>query len=154
MPTVADLKAVTADKWPIKFEPTNGDAALVTSGEDGPADGIIFINPGLDDDLQLRAIIHELAEYLLIVDQPGLWDNVDEPSFAHLYTGDGCPQDIRHAGAVKVEEQMATRWGIDACSKETADERRARFRGILNAVWFKYHPPTPDLERVIEDIVL
>jgi hypothetical protein len=132
-PTAIDVMKAASSCYPIRWVPTDHDAAMLASGDDGPSDAVIAINFSLQPPRLLESALHELAEYLLIVDVPGFWDGCCVQMAA----------DERHAAAVEIASELTARY---MPQPKTHD-----FLPVLAIAWRRDHPPVPELEHIIKD---
>lgn len=90
--------------------------------------------------VQVRRIMHELAEYLILLRLPALFDN--RQGFTVAYTGGDTESDLRHQAASRVERALA-----EIAFPHTFDRKRyMTVLGCLARGWHRDHPPPPPVE--------
>jgi hypothetical protein len=116
------------------------------SGDIGGDNAEIIFNANQPSQVQIRVIIHELAEYLAARDVPGLWEDRSEgPAF--VYTGPEAAEDVRHNVAVAVEEILVAQMGLEDIARTDKSAKVARQMPLDQ----KYRQPRPEIERVPAD---
>ncbi|HEY3332937.1 MAG TPA: hypothetical protein VGK19_23085 [Capsulimonadaceae bacterium] len=110
-------------------------------GDIGGDDAVIIFNSAQPERIQIRVLLHELAEYIAARDMPGLWDATDDGAKL-TYEGSDAPEDVRHQVALAVEETLARDMGIEDVKPNWT------IADILRVIPLdpKYTRPNPEIE--------